>query len=363
MKLKRIFKAVLLFTAALLAAAGFAACGDKGEAKTISIYVPDGAPILSVAQMRSGDAEIAAGYKTEWTTVNADLLTEGFIKGTPDIAVAPINLGAKMYNEGRGYRFAGVSIWGIMHLVSDLDIQSLDELKGQTVFAFTKGGTPGITLRSLLTQYGIEYVEDQKADIPAGKVNIYYRAEASDVREVIATVKDGANGGQFDGLDVHYALLAEPVVTAVKGVNPAFNHTLNFQTLWQAKNDGGKYPQAGLFFHERLLNKDVAFLDKFISEVAVSTEWALNNPLEAGDLVKANGEAWGSAAIPGGAPVQAAVAGDRLPLIFNYASEAATKTAVSNYLEIIKNENANLVGGKLPDETFYYHGVDAPQTA
>jgi NitT/TauT family transport system substrate-binding protein len=64
------------------------------------------------------------------------------------------------------------------------------------------------------------------------------------------------------------------------------------------------------------------------------------------DVLNSNG-------IPGGAPVQAAVKAGRLPLQFVYADEA--KTAVSAYLEIIGAENAALIGGKLPDEAFYYN--------
>ncbi|GHU99371.1 hypothetical protein FACS1894211_04670 [Clostridia bacterium] len=343
-----IFKALLLASAVVFAAFAFAACGgdkETGGVKTISIAVPDGAPILSIAKMRAENYAVENGYKTEWTTLNADTLTAQMMQSAPDIAVAPINLGAKMYNEAEdhGYRFAGVSIWGIMHLVSDDPVfdnapdnqARMDILKGKTVYAFTESGTPGITLRHLLNQYGI-----------AGEVTVTYLNGPSDVLEAIKEDKD-------KGI-IHYAVLAEPVATQAAGASqrPGFVPKINFQTLWKEKHGDQMYPQAGLFFHKRLLEKDKAFLDKFISMAALSTDWAFNNPKEAGDLAK---NVLNSAAIPGGGPVKIAVDAGRLPLNFTYAAEA--KAAVNAYLEIIKNDSANsvnLIGGKVPDENFYY---------
>ena len=224
-----------------------------------------------------------------------------------------------------------------MHLVSDdgyfetpglTNRQRVEYLKGKTVYAFTKSGTPGITLRSLLTQYGIEYIEDLTAGtVPADTVNVVYLNEASDVRDRIA----------MRNSDAHFAVLAEPVATAITALTDGrFAVKLNFQDLWKEKNNGAMYPQAGLFFHERLLEKDKAFLDKFISLTELSVAWAHANPKAAGDLAK---NVLQSAAIPGGGPVQTAVAAGRLPLWFTYAPDA--KIAVGEYLNVIRNDSAN----------------------
>ena len=60
----------------------------------------------------------------------------------------------------------------------------------------------------------------------------------------------------------------------------------------------------------------------------------------------------GSIAIPNGAVVGNAHNAGRLPLIFTYAADA--KSAVNAYLQAFLEENANLIGGSMPSDSFYY---------
>jgi NitT/TauT family transport system substrate-binding protein len=340
----------------VLSLAGIMACQKSAvpedKTKVITVYAPDGAPLLSLTKMWADGYAVEKGYDLQYQAPisGADALTAALMRQTPDIAIAPINIGAKMYTEGYGYVLAGVSIWGIMHIVSnDATLNGLEGLKGKNVFAFAKAGTPGITLRSLLTQSAIAYTEQVDGATEADKVNIIYLTEAGDVRNAIVA-------GQLNGIDVKYAVLPEPVATAITGASQnrldgAFSVKINLQDEWTARNSGEMYPQAGLLFHTRLLvdATDQAFLDKFIALAELSTDWALKNPEAAGDIAKA---VLNSAAIPGGAPVNVAVKAGRLPLHFTHSAQA--KQAVNAYLGIILAENATLVGGKLPDDSFYY---------
>jgi NitT/TauT family transport system substrate-binding protein len=337
----------------LLAAAG---CGNGGGAagnkadvvKSIRVVMPDGAPLLSLAKMRAENFAIEAGYEVSYETLpTADLLTAVLVNEEADFAIAPVNVCSVMYNNGKGYRLAGVSIWGIMHIVSDQPgTQTLESLKGETILAFTKGGTPGITLRSILTQNNIAYAEGElEAGVPSDTdaVNIVYLNAADEVRNALVA-------GRLNDVEIRYALLPEPVATAIAGATSGkYSAKINLQDEWEKANDGEHYPQAGLIFHERLLASDAAFVEKFIALADMSTGWAFNNPLRAGNLAK---DALNSSGLPGGVPVQAAVRAGRLPLQFVYADEA--QKAVSAYLEIIAAENAALTGGKLPDDAFYY---------
>jgi len=326
------------------------ACSSSKPIQNVKITVPDGAPLLTSVKMQH-DNDFDDGFHTlNWSvTANADTLVAELLQETPDIVVAPINVGAKMYSEGHKYRLAAVPVWGIMHIVTNQTLDAslsnpLQNLLGETIFAFSKSGTPGITLRSILTQYNIPHQEtlDPNAAVPADKVNIYYLTDASDVKNAIAP--------GIAGINVKYALLAEPVATAISGATSgAYSAKINIQTLWTANNGGKMYPQAGLFFHERLLAKDKVFLKNFVELYEESTAWALTNPLEAGNIAKNDLD---STAIPNGTIVQNAVNAGRLPLNFVYSKDA--KEAVSSYLEIVYNEFPTLVGNKIPDSKFYY---------
>jgi NitT/TauT family transport system substrate-binding protein len=314
--------------------------------KSIRVVMPDGAPLLSLAKMRAENFVIEEGYEVSYETLpTADLLTAVLVNGEADFAIAPVNVCSVMYNNGKGYRLAGVSIWGIMHIVSNQSgARTLDSLKGETILAFTKGGTPGITLRSILTQNNIAYTEQELgASVPPDAVNIVYLNAADEVRNALVA-------GRVDDVEIKYALLPEPVATAIAGATSGkYSAKINLQDEWEKANGGQRYPQAALIFHERLLATDAAFVEKFIALADMSTGWAFANPLQAGNLAK---DVLKSNGLPGGAPVQAAVKAGRLPLQFVYADEA--QEAVSAYLEIIALENATLIGGKVPDGAFYY---------
>ncbi|MDR2822682.1 MAG: ABC transporter substrate-binding protein [Acholeplasmatales bacterium] len=344
---KNVFLILVVF-----ALIGFISC-TKEDKRTLNIKVvsPDGAPLLSLAKVWTDNETILDDYTVDYQKLSgADDLTAQLLSKEPDFAIAPINIAAKVYNDGLGYLFAGVSIWGIMHIVSNQNIQSLSELKGENVFAFAKAGTPGITIRSILSQNNIEFTENIDGSKEAGKVNIIYLADAANVREAIIV-------GKLNNIDVKFALLPEPVATAIAGATLSSPHgsysaKINLETEWKNKNNGSSYPQAGLIFHERLLKNDKAFVDKFIEAVKESTTWAFNNPEEAGNLAK---NTLLSTGIPNGTVVKAAVLAGRLNLSFLEAS--LSKESVNNYLTIIKNDNANsinLIGGKLPRDEFYY---------
>ena len=337
------------FALGILSACG---SGNDGEKEDIAIKVMlvDGAPLLSMTNLMAfGFADIE-GYDISFTVANdSDALVAALLNKEPDFAIAPINVAAMMNNNGSGYRLAAVTIWGIMHIVTDQDVVDIEELKGETIVAFGKSGTPGITLRAILKQNNIDFVEPDSADFTPDpdKVSIVYLTAPSDVRDAIAV------GMEVGGKPASFGLLAEPVATAVTGFaanagRPGFTAKINLQSQWAKNNNGESYPQAALIFHERLLTKNADFLSEFIEMARASSEFANENPVQAGDLAVG----LGSGTIPNGMVVGNAHSAGRLPMSFTYAVDA--KSAISNYLQVFMEENAGLIGGKMPQDSFYY---------
>jgi len=340
---------ICIFTLVLLSA-----CGGEGnvnrEDVDISILMVDGAPLLSMAYMLSEDLDSIAGYNISYDITNdLDTIVAALMNQEPDFAIVPINVAAMMYNNGSGYRLAAITTWGIMHIVSDQDVTTLNDLIGETVVAFGQSGTPGITLRAILEQNNIEFVEPIGIDFTPDpdKVNIVYLTAASDVRDAIAT------GIEIGGEVVSFGLLAEPVATAITGFaanmdRPGVTARIDLQAEWARNNNGEIYPQAALIFHERLLENNADFVSEIINMAEQSSVFANNNPVEAGDLAVE----LGSIAIPNGMIVGNAHTTGRLPMNFTRAADA--RSAVSTFLQVIMEENANLIGGAMPSENFYY---------
>ena len=347
-------KIVILVLCGVLSLGVLAACKsenvESGDDVAISVMMVDGAPLLSMTYMMSDEFAGLDGYDISFTMTNdVDAIVAALLNGEPDFAIAPINVAAMMNTNGSGYRLAAVTIWGIMQIVSDQDVTSLEELKGETIVAFGRGGTPGITLRAVLRQKNIDFVEPDSADFTPDpdKVSIIYLTAASDVRDAIAT------GMVVGGKAVSFGLLAEPVATAITGFannagRPGFTARINLQTEWARNNNGEIYPQAALIFHERLLVDNAVFVNDFIVKVEQSSAYANDSPVEAGDLAVS----LGSIAIPNGTIVGNAHSAGRLPLNFTLAADA--KSAIITYLQVLVEENANLIGGRMPADSFYY---------
>jgi len=326
------------------------AAGERaiGGDVAINVMLVDGPPIVAMAELMSKGAGAKDGYVISYTVVHdPTVLVAALLNQEPDFAIAPINVAAMMHNNGSGYRLAGVT-WGMMHIVSNQNITSLEELRGETIIAFARGAMPGITLRAILEQNNIEYVEPVGTDFTPdpNKVHIIYLASALDVRNIIIA-------GTLDGLPVRFGLLAEPVVTAIGGATANAPHgqflpRINLQTEWARTNNGQIPPQTGIIFHERLLTNHADFVNSFISMAELSSLYAQNNPVSAGEMAVQ----LGSIAIPSGAIVAAAVNAGRLPIHITRASEV--KADVNAYLQVIMNETPALIGGRMPADIFFY---------
>ncbi|MCL2052939.1 MAG: ABC transporter substrate-binding protein [Oscillospiraceae bacterium] len=320
------------------------------ENKAVNVILVDGAPLLGMTNMMSDEFAGIDGYDISYTMTNdLDALVASLLNQEPDFAIAPVNIAAMMNNNGSGYRLAAVTVWGLMHIVSDQDVSTLQDLKGETIVAFGRGGVPGITLRSVLKQNNIDFIEpnDLSFTPEPDKVSIVYLTAAGDVRDAIAT------GMEIGGKPAAFGLLAEPVATAISGFannsgRPGFTAKINLQTEWARNNNGEIYPQAALIFHERLLTENADFVNEFISAVEQSSAYANGNPEKAGDLAVT----LGSSAIPNGLIISNAYEAGRLPIDFAYANDA--KNAVNSFLQIIMEESPNLIGGKMPPDSFYY---------
>jgi len=351
-------KVIALLLCSLFVVGVISACSSENASENINIgddvdikvMLVDGAPLLSMTNMMSEEFAVKNGYDISYTITNdSNALAAALLKGEPDFAIAPINVAAMMHNNESGYRLAAVTTWGIMHIVSDQEVTSLEDLKGETIVAFGRSGTPGITLRTVLKQNNIDFVEPESADFTPDpdKVSIIYLTAASDVRDAIAT------GMKVGGKTVSYGLLAEPVATAITGFasnagRPGFTAKINLQTEWAKNNNDEIYPQAALIFHERLLTDHAEFVNKFIALAELSSLYANANPIATGDLAVS----LGSTSIPNGIIVENAYKAGRLPINFTYATDA--KSAVNRYLQALLEESADLIGGKMPMDSFYY---------
>lgn len=277
-------KLLKIFVTLLILVIAFSAFGcnpnttktpSSTETDTITIYVPDGAPALSMVKyMQNGttlDGKTVKVVISTGDTVKAKLLS-----GEADIAILPVSAGAKLYNAGEDVKLAAVTVWGLNYLVGKTEISSLDELKGKIVHSIGKGDTPDIMFRKILTAKGIDFIESDTA--VDNKVAIKYYSAGSDIVPLLKTA------------NAEFAILGEPVVSKTKAPAIGCVEILDLQAEWNAITNGVPVPQAGVlvgksvYGNSSLINELIAMLketDTFIKE----------NPSSVGEILVSNNSA------------------------------------------------------------------------
>ena len=83
-----------------------------------------------------------------------DEVTPLIAKGEVDIAAVPANLASVLYNNTEGQvQVLAINTLGVLYIVEDGDtVQSVEDLKGKTIFASGKGSTPEYALNYMLTK-------------------------------------------------------------------------------------------------------------------------------------------------------------------------------------------------------------------
>lgn len=129
--------------------------GQGGAPQSVSIYVPDGAPALSIAKIIA-DGKIGNANASVNITTAEDVFSKAMI-GEADIVVLPTNAAAKVYNNNGKYQMLSVNVFGVLYVVSTHNITSLNDLRGKTVYSIGLGNTPEYVFKKVLGNAGLTY--------------------------------------------------------------------------------------------------------------------------------------------------------------------------------------------------------------
>ena len=310
--MKKNFKFIYIFVV-LFSMLFITGCIDDSS-KKVSVIVPTGTPSLGIANVLNDktlvDANIVSG---------SDPLIAAFTNASYDVVVAPVNLGAKLYNanENFSYILYKTIVWGNYYLVSNEEIATLESLEGKTVLVFGKNSTQDVVLRTLISAKNInvnlEYVDD------------------------VATANSYLLSGKADII-----VSAEPSLTKMSA-NKNF-YTLDLQKQWQQLTGSYSLPQAGIFIKKD--SKDEKYLKTVLDKMIESVQMAQTKP---NVLIASAVSVDENLAKIGEETLQKAIGNCNLRV------EETDKEAIEFYFsQVIQLGIGATVGGKLPDEAFYY---------
>lgn len=322
---KKILLLLLAAALLLLPACGATAKGmsAEGPVRIAGLKGPTTMGLVNLLDMeQQGTAALDYDLQLYGT---ADEIVPGLIKGELDMAAIPANLAAALYQKTKGgIQVMAVNTLGVLYVVEKGDtVHSMADLAGRTILSTGKGTTPEYLLCYLLEKNGLD---------PDKDVKIQYCSEATEVTAQMAAAQKDA-----------IAVLPQPYVTAAGMKDPSLRVALDLTAEWDKVSDS-QLVTGVTVVRTQYAQEHPDVVEAFLQEYAQSVRTA-NTDL---DRTAALCEQQGVVA-------KAAIAKKALPacnIVCRTGDEM--QKDVSAYLSVLCAADPAAVGGKLPDEGFYW---------
>jgi len=263
---------------------------------------------------------------------NPDQLRALALNGKTDFIATPTNVAANLYNRGADIRLLNVSIWGVLWMVSREDnLHTLADFKGKEIAMPFRGDMPDLIFSELAEQQGLDPKKDFK---------LRYVANPLDAMQLLIMRR------------VDHALLAEPAVSMalhktktfpVNMIAPDLYRSVDLQQEWgRLLKREAKIPQAGMAVINKQIDDHV--IARFIEEYEKATQWCLEHPDEAGEMVADRIAMLLPEAVSESIKVSQ----------FQHVSAIEAREELEYFFEVLHKRIPAVIGGKLPDDGFYY---------
>lgn len=282
-----------------------------------------------VSLMNQADqGEVADENYNFQIVASPDEVTPAIAQGTADIAAVPANLASVLYQKTDGsVQVLTINALGVLYLVENGDqIQNISDLKGKTIYASGKGATP---------EYALNYILKENGLTPGEDVQIEWKSEHTECVAALAEHEDAI------------ALLPQPFVTTAQSKNDSLRVALDLTEEWdniQKENGGNSSLVTGVtVVRTEFVQEHPEIVEDFMERYQESVTFVNDHAEEAAKII-------GNYDI-----IPEEVAKKALPECnIVYIDGAEMKEKLSGYLEVLKQENPQAVGGTLPTDEFYY---------
>ncbi len=324
-------KIISIFVSVMLLASVFVGCGgnnaDNGEniggRTAFNIGVLSGPTGMGMAKLMNDalNGKYDNEYNVELFSAPTDI-TGLLINGELDIAALPTNLASTLFNKTNGQiQLLAVNTLGVLYVLEKGDtVHSVRDLEGKKIYSSGQASTPQYALDYVLAQNGIS------CDVE------YFATHAELAAQALA--------GNADII-----LLPEPQVSNILMKDAGFRIALDFNAVWNEASDNKALLSMGCLAVRKDFaqnNKDA--LEKFIADYGASVKFVNENIEEAAEIIKAFN------IVTSAEVAVRAIPNSAIVLI----RDDEMKTKTDAFLKILYESDPGVIGGKLPDESFYY---------
>lgn len=255
------------------------------------------------------------------------------VTGKLDIAALPTNAAANLYNTSKGkVKILALNTLGVLHIVTKGDnIKTVDDLRGKTIYVSGQGATPEYVITYVLNQNGLEVGKDVKLDFTYSNHDDLVAFAAAGKAEVV--------------------LLPEPKVTALLTKNPQLTVAFDLNDLWaeavaDKDNKDSVIAMGCIAVNTAFAEKNPEAVSNFLKEYKASVNKVNENHSAAATVIAELG-------IVPAAPV-ALKALPRCNIVCITGDDMKDK--ISDFYNVLFTAKPEFIGGKLPDDNFYYAG-------
>ena len=295
------------------------------EAITLNVYMLAGPTGIGAANMiaNSENGEYSQDYTFTIATAPDEVVGK-IVKGEADIAAIPTNLASTLYAKTNGeITVLGVNTLGVLSLLeTEQKLNTIQDIKGRTIYSTGSGSNP---------QYILEYVLRENGIDPEKDVTIIYKTENTELATVFNEDPDAV------------IMAPQPVATSIV-LNSNAVVSLDMTEEWEKVASDSVLMMGCAVVRNEILESNPKAVEQFMADYAESITAANEDAATTGQYC----EDYGIVA-------KAALATKAIPacnLVWITGDEM--RTGLEGYLTVLFNANPDSIGGKLPDESFYF---------
>ncbi len=265
------------------------------------------------------------GHSVEAKILNEPLqIRKMMIEQSADFVILPTTMAALLYNKGLEYQVLAIPVWGSLYLFAeDSTITRWEDLRGRRINLMARGMTPDVLFRYLLIKNNIDPDKDVRLD--------YSFPTHIDLANAVAAGR------------CELGVISEPMASMVEEKNKSVHRRFSLSEEW-LKHQGNQLVETSFMVRKSVIEAYPEAVEQLLLSYEASTNWVNSNPDSAARLlvkydISPNYQV-------GLSSIQHAK--------LKFVRAKGIRPEIEEYLEVFKQMNPDIIGGKIPDENFIY---------
>ncbi len=264
---------------------------------------------------------------------NPDELKALILNQKVDFIASPITAGAILYNRGAKVQLTHLLMGGARGIVSsDKNIKNIKDLKGKTIGIGSRGGLADSLLRTLIEKNGLDYQKD---------IKIVYTQSSKN--STMMLLKGRIDCAMLSEPRISMALKKAKSLPSDKAPHRLF-FNINIVEAWKKTFDTNEsFAQVGFLAVGESINRP-KLIKRFVEEYRKSLKWYIENPEKSAKLTAKYLKGLHPKAIKNGIKNSS----------YNLLDTETNGKKVKKLLQTLVESNPKSMGGKLPDNGFFF---------